>query len=426
MQRARWSATTEDEVRALISDGSFKESHHLDAKRETGATASARKETARDLASFALDGGQLLIGVEEDKPSGTFTLAPQPLGGLVEKLDQIAATLIDPPLTVALNDIPSADDPGAGYILATIAPSPLAPHMVDGRYYGRGERSKRALSNAEVLRLHERRDSLGEQTERLLDEEIAREPVPLQARRLGHLYLVAQPINACRRLAHDLVRSANTMDIFDLVHRPGSASSLMSDGITTLPPQPGETNQLMNRAYGVALASYGIAPGRSLARPENGRHLDDGGLLDIELREDGGIRVLVGRMTIDGSGPFGDGSGQIVLDGLAVAYARYLIDWAVAISERTNWHGSWMLGLHADRLRGLESYLYRNQFSARRAPAFDVDEYREVTVAPRLELTQNPHAVAYRLAGRLTEALGTFYKFKSDLVQAASADPVSA
>lgn len=420
-RRVRWTAVTEAEVRTLISDGSFKESHHLDAKRETGTSPGARKETARDLASFAINGGSLLIGVDEDKASGTFSTAPQPLEGLVEKLDQIAATLIDPPLTVGLTEIPSDDDPRLGFILASIAPSPLAPHMVDGRYYGRGERSKRALSDAEVLRLHAHRDSLDDRTARLLDEEVERDPVPRDARQLGHLYLVAQPINAPRRLAHGLVRGNNTQDVYDLVHRPDSAAQLVSESITSVPPQPWDTNQRMNRAHGVALSSYAVTPGRRLAPPENGGSLDDGYLLDIELRDDGGVRVLVGRMTMIAARSSGDGP-QIVLDGLAVAYARYIVDWAVAISDRTGWHGSWMLGLHADGLRGLESYLYVNRLMAGRAPAFDVEEYREVTVASHLEMSQDPHAVAYRLAGRMTEALGTFQNFKNDFTAAASAD----
>jgi hypothetical protein len=225
--------------------------------------------------------------VDEDKSSGTFALAPQPLDGLIEKLDQIAATLIDPPLTVGLTEIPSSDDPRSGYILATIAPSPLAPHMVDGRYYARAERTKRVLSDAEVLRLHAHRDSLDDQVQRLLDDEVARDPVPYDQRQLGHLYLVAQPINASRRLAHSLVRGSNPQDAFDLVHRPDSASLLLSDGITTLPPQPWDTTNRMNRAHGVALSSYTIAPGRKLAPSDNGRDPDDGGLLDIELRDDG-------------------------------------------------------------------------------------------------------------------------------------------
>ena len=117
--------------------------------------------------------------------------------------------------------------------------------------------------------------------------------------------------------------------------------------------------------------------------------------------------------------PFGHGSSQVVLDGLAVAYARYIVAWAVAIGARIGWHGSWMFGLHANGLRGLESYLYRGRLMAGRAPAFDVDKYREVTAAPHLEMTQTPHTVAYRLAGRLTEALGTYQHFKNDLAPVA-------
>jgi hypothetical protein len=130
-------------------------------------------------------------------------------------------------------------------------------------------------------------------------------------------------------------------------------------------------------------------------------------------------------MTITTTQPFGEGSSQVVLDGLAVAYARHTIAWAVAIGPRTGWHGSWMFGLHADGLRGLESYLCRGHLMAGRAPAFDVDEYREVSMASHLEMTQTPHAVAYRLAGRLTEALGTYQRFKNDLAPVASSDAVA-
>ncbi|MFC9587852.1 hypothetical protein ACFVJ8_34185 [Streptomyces yangpuensis] len=68
------------------------------------------KELARDLASFAVDGGTLIIGVQENKESRTFELAPQPLNGLPEKIEQVARTLPDPPLTVITEEISSAAD----------------------------------------------------------------------------------------------------------------------------------------------------------------------------------------------------------------------------------------------------------------------------------------------------------------------------
>ena len=57
---------SEAQIRLAIEDGNLAESHHLEAKAEVGATEGKRKETAKDLSSFAIDGGMLFIGVAED------------------------------------------------------------------------------------------------------------------------------------------------------------------------------------------------------------------------------------------------------------------------------------------------------------------------------------------------------------------------
>jgi hypothetical protein len=92
--RPRWSPKDEADIREVVEQGWLVESHHIDVKREVGDGRGDRKETARDLASFAVDGGALLIGVDEDKPNRTFSLAPQPLDGLMEKLEQVAAFVV--------------------------------------------------------------------------------------------------------------------------------------------------------------------------------------------------------------------------------------------------------------------------------------------------------------------------------------------
>ena len=158
-ERPRWSPKNETEVREAVAQGWIAESHHIDVKREIGDSRGDRRETARDLASFAIDGGALLIGVEEDKANRTFSLAPQPLDGLMEKLEQVAAFVVDPPLTIISEEIPSIDDSTSGYLLVHVPPSSSAPHMVGGQYFGRGERTRRQLSDAEILRLHARRRS---------------------------------------------------------------------------------------------------------------------------------------------------------------------------------------------------------------------------------------------------------------------------
>jgi hypothetical protein len=86
------------------------------------------KEAARDLVSFAIDGGTLIYGVAEDKVNRTFSLAPQPLNGLAEKIENIApSSLVDPPLRIICEELPSGADPTRGYLVVHIPASPVAP-----------------------------------------------------------------------------------------------------------------------------------------------------------------------------------------------------------------------------------------------------------------------------------------------------------
>jgi predicted HTH transcriptional regulator len=69
----------------------------------------------------------------------------------------VARSIPDPPLNVITEVIETA--PGTGYLIVHIPASPAAPHMVEGRYFGRGDKTKHRLSDAEVLRLHAQRNT---------------------------------------------------------------------------------------------------------------------------------------------------------------------------------------------------------------------------------------------------------------------------
>jgi hypothetical protein len=228
---------------------------------------------------------------------------------------------------------------------------------------------------------------------------------------------VAQPIGAPRRVAHGLVRG-DANPIFDLVRdRP---LNLRGDGAFSWAPSPGAYADTRSvRSNGVALCSYTLSGrGRTLLSQMGDQPSDSGRLLDVEIREDGGIRVLVGRMT-DQAGQRPNDDVLLILDGLAVAYARRIVDWAAAIGEATGWRGSWVLGLHGDRLRGLGSAVFRQGMFFNDGPAFDEESYREVTVASHLEMLQRPGAVAKNLVGRLTDSLGTTARFEKELADIA-------
>ncbi len=76
----RYLAETEEQLSQLGLEGLLTEDHHIELKRELGKGPSANKELARDLASFAIDGGAIYIGVAEGEP-GTPTLHPVELTG---------------------------------------------------------------------------------------------------------------------------------------------------------------------------------------------------------------------------------------------------------------------------------------------------------------------------------------------------------
>jgi hypothetical protein len=71
----RWTPKTEADLKAAITGGLIEEKHYFDAK-EMLATKGDNKELARDLASFAIDGGTMIVGLAEDKQNSTFSRAP--------------------------------------------------------------------------------------------------------------------------------------------------------------------------------------------------------------------------------------------------------------------------------------------------------------------------------------------------------------
>ena len=143
----------EQELEQALQEGLLEETHFLDVKREVAPGRAANHETARDLASFSIDGGEYIIGVDEDAQQ----LYAVPLSGLAERVEQVCLSVVDPPLILRSQAIPAADRPGMGYLVVSVPPSPAAPHMVDHTYWARGDKTKFRLSDAEVIRLHERR-----------------------------------------------------------------------------------------------------------------------------------------------------------------------------------------------------------------------------------------------------------------------------
>ncbi len=386
-----WRPRSEAELQTVIAGGGLEETHFFEVKQDVPATKAGAKELARDLAQFGIDGGILLIGVAEPKEaSSQWEPAPVPLPGLSERIEQVARSTIDPPLQIRVSQFPSGSDPATGYLVVEVPVSPQAPHMVDGVYYGRGDKTRHRLSDAEVLRLHAVRRGAEEQINRLLDAEIERDPFGSQGQR-GHLYLVAHPQLARPDLAENLLGA----DVQRLLQF--NAESAVAQEVQQWAPAPSSASNTRRRAAGVALCTYELQDGRRAAPDAMQREADS---LDVELREDGGVRVFVGRLTDEHNGS------KQIRDGLAIAYAARLVEWARSVSHITGYRGRWLLGIAGNQLWGGRSATSGTRFMDS-WPVYDADEYRQATTADYFELDERPGDVVQRLVGRLLRGLGT-------------------
>ena len=147
-----WNIRTEADLQEAIDNG-LTETHYVDFKRELEDTKKANKDLAQDVAALAVDGGTLIIGVDEKGEGAPPRRTPVILAGLAERVIQVAGMRPDEGVPVRTFAVPSSDDPGRGYLFVRVFPSPRAPHMVDDKYYGRTDKTNRPLSDAEVERL---------------------------------------------------------------------------------------------------------------------------------------------------------------------------------------------------------------------------------------------------------------------------------
>ncbi|HSH59868.1 MAG TPA: ATP-binding protein [Acidimicrobiales bacterium] len=391
----RYLAQTEDELDQLGAEGLLAEDHHIDLKRELGNGSKANKELARDLASLAIDGGALYIGVAEGEAGEVPRLHPVQLQGLPERIDQVARSAITPPLRVHPRVVPSRTTVGGGYLVVRVPPSPDAPHMVDGRYWGRGALTKEQLSDAQVRDVFERRSRAREDAGQLLMAVTERDPTPPELRDQAHLFVLARPLFAPGDL---LLRAFGTVSGTEwlgnnvLRGQPAEAPSQWAPDLVS------NASNLSRRAQGWALHSYEVGEDRSLRSSREDRPPMETGLLDLEFDEDGTVRLFCGRATDTVR------STRVAIDVLIAGLTRRVVVTASVIARDGTYFGPWVLGLAVTNLAGAVS-LFENQNMMGQAVPYSEEEYRMTTEGSFEELQEQADVLVERLFGRLNRAL---------------------
>jgi hypothetical protein len=385
---------SEAEIEMAISQGLVEEDHFTDLKRELTSGARGNRDLAQDMAAFAIDGGRIYVGIDES--SRPPTLTPVHPTGLCERVEQVALSRIDEPLHVTCTVIPSVHTLRRGYLIVTVPPSPAAPHMVDGRYMGRGDKTNRILADAEVIRLHERRQRATHQVEFLLRHEMSRDPAEGGER--GHIFIVAEPVTGQSKMLHDRLLQQDMQQWMRETLRPEVGSVLCY-----WQPRIDASQDVSRRgARGWAIHSSAISSGRLVQCNTSGSPLLENLMVDMEVSEDGGIRLFCGQGTL----PYHEL--LLVPEGLVIGLLRQVLRATRTVAMTSSYLGSWDVGIAISKLKGTLSYeiLARNR-TVIDAWRYSDDDYMATVRVSREHLAADPAGIVRRLYGPLSRGLSS-------------------
>lgn len=394
-----WRPKNEAELEAALNDGTFAESHYRDAKEKTKKP----RAYAADMASFAVDGGLLVIGVREDKDTGEFFLAPFEYEDQVcEGVERVALTLCDPPLPVTVEWMPSVLESGKGYLLVEVPRSSLAPHQVDGVYYGRGDKTKKRLSDPEVERLLLARDASLSGVREMLEELVESASAPFLAQEedvSGGLHVVARPVARQHRM---FVEWTHGVGWHGRLHGLLDAAVKPVNGLA--PRKPPRLDYPFRTAGGAGLSSrWGVF------QQEDGAVrfavLEGGGAWFQDFR----ATAFVGRLVKAESRE--TASFRVVYDDLFTGYVWTFLRAICELSQQAGYRGSWDIGVAVTDLgNGVARSIIPDgldEDDISEINHYDHSYYEAATRASLTELEKSPQLVMDQLLGPLLRTLGS-------------------
>ncbi|WP_051155025.1 AlbA family DNA-binding domain-containing protein [Mycobacterium marinum] len=382
---AAWRPTTLAEVETAINNGLVEENHFLDLKRELTRAASATRDIAKDIAAFSIDGGLILIGVDEGPP---VSVTPVALDGLAERVEQIGLMAVSEPVSVSTNLLRTANDPDFGVLAVSVPASPRAPHMADGRYYARGDKTNVVLSDQEVFRYHQRRvetrSDLVADAFSILDR-TAPGYEPLVA-------VVAEPLSSTT----DFLEGLSAHPDWD-----GEVRELVRSSLTnrqnSYTPSLAVPLRTQRRPNAVALTTSAEAIGSGRDRTAEVAFYESGQVVLISER----AALTTGFPNVSPRPP----DVKVVLDALIVGNVELVVRLTARVAKKYGYYGAWQIAFVATGLDGATSSKTVDQWGDS-GPIYTDPTYGRATEATFNELDAEPNKVTARLVLRLLRSLG--------------------
>lgn len=319
---------TWDKVRAAAEGGLLEENQWCELKEKIGPSNKATNaELARDIASLSVHGGVLIFGVRDK----TYEVVGCETDGLRDRISQVAATRITPPLApLILDDVEGPD--GSNILVVSVPPSPLAPHMVDERYYGRSADGKRVLSDPEIRTLilarDQRTQGFVERLQRLEENDPIDQLVEGAPTGHGHAFFLAEP---CSPFPSEPIGLKELTTILTSLNNGRRSWSTLLRGCLHTANDPD---------------GLGLRTGYDKVQSKH-EHQQ----AQISLHDDLTIIAVSGGATrIVEQAP---GSIQhVALAGTMVLFGAQFLEALRGISLGQGYQGQWRVGVHLNRLRG--------------------------------------------------------------------------
>lgn len=376
------SLSTWGEVDSAAQGGLLEENQWCELKAMLPASSkSSNLELARDLASLSEFGGVLILGVA-DKTFEVVGLDVDKIGGMKSRISQVASMTITPPLSPVIHD-PMAGPEGKVVMVVSVPPSPVAPHMADGFYWGRSSDGKRKLSDPEVRTLMTARTSNETDFLARLKGMVDRDPLvdftEDSPTGQGHLYFLAEPVAP-------------------MPPRPGDLEigKLRYAGIEWGWDWSGTLTDCTSQAFdpeGQAFMS-----GRAVLSAKYERNLCYFSVKD----KDSSIEVVHGGATFVHDLPRGETSHSI-LDRLVVIMTRQALALVREFSTGVGYMGQWRVGILLTNLKGKRRSTGQ---SLANFPPFASDTYTQTTVTGAYELQDELDAATDRMLRGFKRGLG--------------------
>jgi hypothetical protein len=282
-----------------------------------------------------------------------------------------------------------------GVLLVEVPPSPLAPHMVEGTYYGRGDKTKHKLTDAEVANLHARRTARQLTGEQVIAREVARSPIARADQKLSHLFVVAQPLASPPDLLTPLIGNERLRALLDEANKavPNSDQVSPNLGFALSDYEP--------RPRGAGFHSYAIVGRRFQPQMNPAREESQ---IDLEVWDDGTIALFCGGASHIWHPSVPEDERQYIHGMAVVILTRAVLAIAAKLGSTSGYAGRWLLAVGLNNLRGRFAG-YAPSRPGVDFPPYVEDDYVQATESVTIELLAQPGAVTARLMHRLLRAL---------------------